>query len=265
MKRAPVSALSRLTAWLSGSVPSLGWLEPRLMLMTVASASWAAHSMPARIQDSCPLPLSLSTLPMASWAPGATPFSRPSEAAPVPATVDATWVPCPARSVISSPGTNTADAPIWPARSGWVGSTPVSRTATRTPAPVSPLAQTAGAPIWAVVSARSACTCPSNQILAIPPEKRPSPPVAVAAFAAVAVIAVQNSSAWSRSSLRAALAMLLKVRVRVAPAGAAPARRPAVSAYDTISGNWSIRASSYPSAISWVTLNSRLSSVFAAT
>ena len=40
-------------------------------------------------------PLSLSTLPTSSRAPGATPRSIASEAPPVPAIVEATWVPWP--------------------------------------------------------------------------------------------------------------------------------------------------------------------------
>lgn len=69
---APVSSLSRLTAWLSGSVPSVG-SPPRLMLTIFACWSRAAHSMPARIQESWPLPSLFRTLPMCSEAPGATP------------------------------------------------------------------------------------------------------------------------------------------------------------------------------------------------
>lgn len=39
------------------------------------------------------MPLSPRTLPISSFAPGATPLREPCEAAPVPATVEATWVP----------------------------------------------------------------------------------------------------------------------------------------------------------------------------
>ena len=90
--RAPVSALSVFTAWLIGSLPSVG-PAPRLMLIDLGVLVPAAHSMPARIQESWPLPSSARTLPMCRAAPGATPFSLPPEAAPVPAMVDATWVP----------------------------------------------------------------------------------------------------------------------------------------------------------------------------
>ena len=58
---APVWALSRSTAWLSGSVPSDDPSSPRLMLTTLACWSTAAHSMPASTQESarsrrCPAP-----------------------------------------------------------------------------------------------------------------------------------------------------------------------------------------------------------------
>ena len=53
-KSAPVSALSRFTAWLIGS----SWVcqdgPPRLMLITLACSVRAAHSMPAMIPTSCP-------------------------------------------------------------------------------------------------------------------------------------------------------------------------------------------------------------------
>ena len=50
--------------------------------------------MPARIDDSAQ-PESSQTLPSSSFASGATPLYLPPEAAPLPAMVDATWVPCP--------------------------------------------------------------------------------------------------------------------------------------------------------------------------
>lgn len=49
-KSVPVSRLSSLSAWLSGSVPSVG-SPPRLRLTTLAP-EWAAHSMPAMIASS---------------------------------------------------------------------------------------------------------------------------------------------------------------------------------------------------------------------
>ncbi len=72
---------------------------------------------------------------MSRSAPGATPVLSPLEAAPVPATVEATWVPCPLRSEVFSLGTKLTLSWIWSVRSGWVGSMPVSRTATVTPSP----------------------------------------------------------------------------------------------------------------------------------
>ena len=90
---APEDALSALTAWLIGSVPSVA-SPPRLMLITLAPEA-AAHSMPSMICESLPEPSSDSTLPMISWAPGATPLCLPPAAAPEPAMVEATWVPWP--------------------------------------------------------------------------------------------------------------------------------------------------------------------------
>lgn len=175
-KRAPVSALSSSTATLIGSVPSVG-SPPRLMLMTLALRSRAAHSMPAMIQESWPEPLLSRTLPISSSAPGATPFSTPPDAAPVPAIVEATCVPCPCRSVTSSPGTKLWLASTLPTRSGCSVSTPVSSTATSTPWPASPPAHTEGAPIWATSSAKAACTLPSSHTLVIPSAKLPVPVV----------------------------------------------------------------------------------------
>jgi hypothetical protein len=113
---APVSALIRLTAWLIGSLPLVGY-EPRLMFTTSAFAP--AHSIPAMIHESRPQPALLSTLPTSRSAPGATPAYRPAEAAPEPAIVDAVWVPCPCPSCTGSPGTKLCAAATWPARSGW--------------------------------------------------------------------------------------------------------------------------------------------------
>ncbi len=100
-KSAPVCRERVSTAWSMGSVPSLGSVEPRLMETILACTSRAAHSIPAMIWDSLPEPWSLSTLPTASAASGATPFSRPPEAAPLPPTVEVTCVPCPPRSATS--------------------------------------------------------------------------------------------------------------------------------------------------------------------
>ncbi len=92
-KSVPVSAESRLTASSTGSVPGVS-SPPRLRLTT--SAPWAtAHSMPAMTPDSSPVSLSFRTLPFRIFAPGATPLYLPPDLAPVPATMDATWVPWP--------------------------------------------------------------------------------------------------------------------------------------------------------------------------
>ena len=48
----PVSSVSAFTAWLSGSVPSVG-SPPRLML-TTSAPDRAAHSIPASTHDSMP-------------------------------------------------------------------------------------------------------------------------------------------------------------------------------------------------------------------
>ena len=71
---APVSSLSASIAWLTGSVPSDGPLL-RLMLITSASCSIAAHSMPAITHDSAPSPNSLSTRALTSSASYATPVN----------------------------------------------------------------------------------------------------------------------------------------------------------------------------------------------
>ena len=85
--------MSRVTAWLIGSLPSVGQ-PPRLMLTTRARCR-AAHSIPAMIPDSLPKPKSSSTLPLSRLASKATPLRSPPDRAPVPATIEATWVPWP--------------------------------------------------------------------------------------------------------------------------------------------------------------------------
>lgn len=226
-KSAPVSLDRVLTACAMGSVPSLGSVVPRLMDTMSAPTSRAAHSIPAMICDSLPEPWSSSTLPTASAAPGATPFSAPSDAAPVPATVEATCVPCPSRSATSCPSMKLRLTETCSARSGWVVSTPVSSTATVTPLPVSPASQAAGVPIWALLSARSALTRPSSQTPSIPADFR--------------VTARQNSRPLTAST--AAPRTEGSARVRSAPAGVA-ARTPLP--YVTISGSSPVRSSAYP-------------------
>ena len=133
--RVPYCAERASTVWDIGSLPSDGTVSPRLMLTTSAPDS-AAHCMPAMTQESWPKPSAPpSTFPAIRSAPGATPLKSPPEAAPVPTIVLATWVPCPLTSVIASPGTKLAVPSIWPCRSGWLTSMPVSSTATFTPLP----------------------------------------------------------------------------------------------------------------------------------
>lgn len=239
---APVSADSVSTARAIGSVPSLGSVVPRLRETTSARTSRAAHSMPAMICDSLPEPWSPSTLPTARAAPGATPFSRPSEAAPLPPIVEVTCVPWPLRSATSSPSTKLRLTPTRSARSGWPRSTPVSRTATVTPLPVSPAAQAAGVPIRALLSAMSAVTRPSSQTASMPLPCRVNSPQKSRPLAA--------STAIPR--------MLGRVRVRSADRGVT-ARAP--GAWVRISGSSPVAESPSPWRSSALTSNSRRSSV----
>lgn len=162
--RVPYCSLSRLTAWLRTSlgVPS----PPRLMLMTSAPCA-AAHSIPASTHEESPEPLLLRTFPTIRSAPGATPLRSPPEAAPEPAMVAATCVPCPCLSGTVSVGTKLSEAEILPARSGWSRSAPVSRTATFTPLPSYPAAQASGAPICGTLFSRSGLTCWSSHTFVI--------------------------------------------------------------------------------------------------
>ncbi len=62
------------------------------------------------------------------------------------------------------------------ARSGWVWSTPVSSTATVTPAPVNPASHAAGAPICGTLWSNDAVRLPSNHTFLIPvPASEPTP------------------------------------------------------------------------------------------
>ncbi|MBB5786473.1 hypothetical protein HD601_001048 [Jiangella mangrovi] len=167
-KSVPCSALMRSTAAVN-SGPSK-WPGPRPRLMLTMSAPWAAaHSMPAIAHDTEPPPSEPSTLPLSSRAPGATPRRSPSEAAPVPATVDATWVPWPLWSVASGSSVKLAAASTRPARSGWVSSMPVSRTATTVPVPSTPASQAAGAEIWLVLRSSRASVGASSQTFSTAP------------------------------------------------------------------------------------------------
>ena len=73
-KSVPYWSESALTSCAIGSLPSAGAEgSPRLMLTTLAPEV-AAHSMPAITHESCPKPVSSSTLPTSRCAPGATPL-----------------------------------------------------------------------------------------------------------------------------------------------------------------------------------------------
>ena len=144
---APVAVDRSLTAWLKGSVPSVGASVPRLIETIRARSDVVAHSIPSMIEDSEPEPPSPRTLPMTRPAPGATPLYFPAAAAPEPAMVEATWVPCPWPSLTVSPATKLLAATTFPVRSAWVSSKPVSRTATFTPLPSWPARHASGAPI----------------------------------------------------------------------------------------------------------------------
>ncbi|CAM5395543.1 hypothetical protein SMICM304S_01503 [Streptomyces microflavus] len=163
--RTPFSAETLLT-WASiGSIPGVSG-PPRLMLMT--SAPWAtAQSTPAMMPESSPTPRSSRTLALISWAPGATPLNRASFA-PVPAAMEATWVPCPTRSRASGEPLKFRSATTRPVRSGWVASIPVSTTAIFVPVPSYERAQAAGAPICPVLRSSDALRVPSSQMCAMP-------------------------------------------------------------------------------------------------
>ena len=62
---------------------------------TTSALLSTAHCIPAMIHEVAPEPLSLSTLPFSSAAPGATPFFLPPLAAPEPPAVERVWVPWP--------------------------------------------------------------------------------------------------------------------------------------------------------------------------
>ena len=86
------------------------------------SARSPAHSMASMIHESWPEPSAPSTLPTSRSAPSATPRCVPSLAAPVPAIVEATWVPWPFGSqATSSPGTKLVDSGEHAAREVGVG------------------------------------------------------------------------------------------------------------------------------------------------
>src|SRR5437763_6935299 len=126
--------------------------SPRLRLTTWAPWS-TTHMMPACTSASAPAPLASSALATMSFAPGATP-AMPLPLSFTAAMRPATWVPCPLSSCpdpVHRDGSALAPMQfvvvrIWPARSSWLRSTPVSTMPTLTPAPVL-VAQADGAPI----------------------------------------------------------------------------------------------------------------------
>jgi hypothetical protein len=102
-------------------------------------------------------------LPTSSLAPGATPLYFPPEAAPLPAMVLATWVPWPWWSTASAVVLKFFISAMRPAKSGWVGSMPVSRTATVVPVPSKPACQAVGAPICGTLTSSVAVAFASSQ------------------------------------------------------------------------------------------------------
>src|SRR4029079_1116518 len=91
--RGPYWAERASTSWDNGSLPSDGVVSPRLMLTTLAP-DWAAHSIPAITQESCPKPSTPpSTLPTMRCAPGATPREKPSPQEPVTTSCRASCAP----------------------------------------------------------------------------------------------------------------------------------------------------------------------------
>ena len=129
----------------------------------------------------------------------------PPEAAPEPATVDATCVPWPLPSVTSPLPLKSLVAPIRPAKSGWLASMPVSNTATVTPLPVRLRFHAAGAPICGMLSSRLARTLPFNHTRWMPSASRRvpgragaapvlpvAPPVVVRVFAQNWAVVVTN-------------------------------------------------------------------------
>jgi hypothetical protein len=231
-------AVSRSTAWLTGSLPSVGQ-PPRLMLTT--RARWlAAHSMPAITPDSLPKPKSSRTLPLSRSAPNATPLRWPAALAPVPATVEATWVPCPSRSVVVSDSEKLAAATTWPARSGWVASMPVSRTATRTPSPVRPCAQTVGTRIWVRLGSRAVLRKRRSSQTRLTPA---SGPVVRRAETAVPARAAPNRAAVARGWRTAVARTLASSRTGRSDAAVRPAGRLLVPACWAIMGRLAAAAS----------------------
>lgn len=149
--------------------------------------------------------------------PGATPLLTPSEAAPEPAMVEATWVPWPCLSRTSWPGTKLFDSRMRSFTSGWVGSIPVSRTATLVPLPSYPSAHACGAPICGTESLSAASTRPSSHSLAMPSSSERALDGRAMSF--------QKERAVSLSAFSAAPWMLSSRRTVLAPLGVAGSER----------------------------------------
>ena len=98
------------------------------------------HSIPRTTEDSRPPPMLSSTRTSTMSACGATPTNSPADAAPLPAIVPAMWVPCPPGSAVTLLSAKLTDAITRSPRSGFAA-TPESSTATATPRPVVPCAQ----------------------------------------------------------------------------------------------------------------------------
>ncbi|MGC0347911.1 hypothetical protein [Streptomyces sp. SAI-218] len=130
------------------------------------------------------------------------------------------------------------------ARSGWVVSMPVSRTATSTPLPSYPAAQAAGAPICATPPPNSTAFAPSSSVGAL---NRPSSQTRATPRSSVRTC--HMSSAPALGTVIAAPATLGSSRRTVASACATSdfcvlLRRSDLPSYDTISGSVPRRVSS---------------------
>ena len=112
----------------------------------------STHCSPRRTVETFELPVLSITRTSTMFACGAIPAYSPPDAVPSPAARPATCVPCPPGSpsgvveTVGDAAVKSMAATIRPARSG-CDATPLSTTAMPTPLPVSPAAQTDGAPV----------------------------------------------------------------------------------------------------------------------
>src|SRR5256885_14490416 len=96
------------------------------------------HGIPAISVETVVEPLAVITRTSTTFAPGATPVYAPPEAVPSPATMPATWVPCPPGSAgpaRAAPAAAAVEAPAGPARPAPAGRGPRSPAAKATPSP----------------------------------------------------------------------------------------------------------------------------------